>query len=81
MVAVIEPFDMVALAIAVVPIPTPIEGGELILIVADPLYPEPPFVMSNEDIVPAADTIAVTAAPTLISPEVISASIVLYDKL
>ena len=43
---------------------------------ADPLYPEPPFVMSNEDIVPAADTIAVTAAPTLISPEVISASIV-----
>ena len=48
---------------------------------ADPLYPEPPFVMSNEDIVPAADTIAVTAAPTLISPEVISASIVLYDKL
>ena len=26
--------------------------------------------MSNEDIVPAADTVAVAAAPTLISPEV-----------
>ena len=50
---------MVAVAVAVVPTPTPIEGGELILIVADPLYPEPPFVISNEDIVPAADTIAV----------------------
>ena len=41
---------MVAVAVAAVPTPTPIEGGELILIVADPLYPEPPFVISNEDI-------------------------------
>ena len=80
MVAVMEPFDIVALAVAVVPIPIPIAGGELILIVAA-LYPEPPLVISKDDIVPAAETIAVADAPTLISPEVINASTELYDKL
>ena len=36
-------------------------------------YPEPAFVMSIE-IVPAAETIAVADAPTLIFPDVIRAS-------
>ena len=37
--------------------------------------------MSIDEIVPAADTIAVAAAPTPISPDVTSASTVLYDSL
>ena len=39
------------------------------------------FVISNDVIVPADDTIAVADAPTLISPEVTRASMVLYCKL
>ena len=71
---------MVAVAVAVVPTPTPIAGGALILTIALE-YPPPAFVISNYVIVPADDTIAVADAPTLISPEVTRASIVLYCKL
>ena len=69
-----------ALAVAVVPIPTPIAGGALTLTDALP-YPLPAFVISNCVIVPSDDTIAVADAPTLISPEVTRASTVLYCKL
>ena len=62
------------------PIPTPITGGALILTVAV-AYPLPAFVISRDVIVPAEDTIAVADAPTLISPEVTRASTVLNDKL
>ena len=51
---------MVALAVAVVPIPTPITGGALTLTVAL-AYPLPAFVISNDVIVPADETIAVAA--------------------
>ena len=57
---------IVALAVAVVPIPTPITGGELTLIVAF-AYPLPAFVISNDDTVPLDDIIAVTDAPTSVS--------------
>ena len=70
------PLVIVAVAVAVVPTPTPIIGGALILIVAL-AYPLPAFVISNDVIVPADDTIAVADAPTLISPEVTRASTVL----
>ena len=63
--AVTVPLVIVAVAVAVVPIPTPIEGGALILTVAL-AYPLPAFVISNDVIFPADDTIAVADAPTLI---------------
>ena len=69
-----------AVAVAVVPIPTPITGGALTLIVAF-AYPLPAFVISNDDTVPLEDIIAVADAPTLISPDVMRASTVLYSKL
>ena len=78
---VITPLVIVAVATALVPIHTPIEGGALIYIDTDPLYPEPPFEISTDEIVPAADTIAVAAAPTFISPDVINASTELNAKL
>jgi len=43
------------------------------------MYPEPAFVMSIE-MVPAAETIAVAEAPTLIFPDVIRASTSNCDK-
>ena len=52
-------------------VPEPI-GGRIEILGADK-YPEPAFVISIE-IVPAAETIAVAAAPTLIFPDVIKAS-------
>ena len=56
-VAVTTPFVMDAVAVAVVPIPTPIAcGDDLETVIADPTYPLPPFVIESEDIVPAADT-------------------------
>ena len=58
-------------------VPDPI-GGRIELLGADK-YPEPAFVMSIE-MVPAAETIAVAEAPTLISPYVIRASTSKDDK-
>ena len=52
-------------------VPEPI-GGRIEILGADK-YPEPAFVISIE-IVPAAETIAVAEAPTLIFPDVIKAS-------
>ena len=78
---VTEPFVIVAVASAVVPIPTPIDGGALIFIDTEPLYPEPALVISIDDIVPAAETRAVAAAPTFISPDVIKASTELNARL
>lgn len=59
-----------------VPTPTTFSTptGDEIPISIDPEYPEPPFVTSIDEIVPAADTIAVAAAPTPILPDEISAS-------
>ena len=74
------PLVIVAVAVAVEPIPTPIMGGALTLTVAF-TYPLPAFVISNDDIVPLEDMIAVADAPTLISPDVTRASTVLNDKL
>ena len=45
------------------------------------LYPLPAFVILIEDIVPAADTIAVADAPTFILPGVTRASIEPYVRL
>ena len=45
----------------VVPIPT-VEAKLTVAVV----YPTPPSVISTEEIVPAADTIAVPAAPVLV---------------
>lgn len=61
---VIEPPDTEIVAVAVVPTPTPIELGAAILTVTEPVYPAPAFVIDSEDIVPAADTTAVTPAET-----------------
>ena len=58
-------------------VPEPI-GGRIEMLGADK-YPEPAFVMSIE-MVPAAETIAVAEAPTLISPDVIRASTSNCDK-
>ena len=60
----------VAVAIAVVPRPTPTVGGaEILMSTVDPLYPLPPFNIANEEIVPPEPTVAVTLAPeeTLVS--------------
>ena len=64
---------VVANAVEPIPVvvPDPI-GGRIVILGADK-YPEPAFVMSIE-IVPAAETIAVADAPTLIFPDVIRAS-------
>ena len=59
-------------------VPEPI-GGRIEILGADK-YPEPAFVISIE-IVPAAETIAVAEAPTLIFPDVIKASNSNDDKL
>ena len=69
-----------ALAVAVVPIPTPITGGALTLTVAL-AYPLPAFVISNDDTDPLEEIIAVADAPTFISPEDTRASTVLYERL
>ena len=61
----IEPFVIVPVAVAVVPIPMLMYPGLAILIgTVLPVYPEPTLVISRDDIVPAADTIAVNAADT-----------------
>ena len=70
-----NPFVIVVVANAVEPIPVVVPepiGGRIEMLGAD-RYPEPAFVISIE-IVPAAETIAVAEAPTLISPDVIRAS-------
>ena len=58
------------MAAAVVPTPT----GDENLILTLPEYPEPDSVIVKLVMVPADDTIAVTAAPTFILPGVIKAS-------
>ena len=58
-------------------VPEPI-GGRIEILGADK-YPEPAFVDQIE-IVPAAETIAVAEAPTLIFPDVIKASNSNADK-
>ena len=58
-------------------VPEPI-GGRIEILGADK-YPEPAFEISIE-IVPAAETIAVAEAPTLIFPDVIKASNSNADK-
>ena len=58
-------------------VPEPI-GGRIEMLGADK-YPEPAFVISIET-VPAAETIAVAEAPTLIFPDVIKASTSNADK-
>ena len=69
------PFDTVAVAVAVLPIPTNTFSGDWIPISTVPEYPEPASVMVNALTVPAAETVAVAAAETaLISPDVIRAS-------
>ena len=74
---------MVAVAVAVVPIPTnfSIPAGASIPKSTVPEYPEPASVIVNPLIVPAIETVAVAAAPTLISPEVTRASTESYVKL
>ena len=64
---------VVANAVEPIPVvvPEPI-GGRIVILGADK-YPEPVFVISIE-MVPAAETIAVAEAPTLIFPDVIKAS-------
>ena len=88
--AFIDPFVMVAVAVAVVYVPTlpsdcvnvPIpDTGPEIFTETVPLKPEPALVISNYVTEPAADTIAVADAPTFISPEEIKASTLLYVKL
>ena len=70
---------VVANAVEPIPVvvPEPI-GGRIEMLGADK-YPEPAFVISIE-IVPAAETIAVAEAPTLIFPDVIRASTSNGDK-
>jgi len=72
----------VVVANAVEPIPVVVPepiGGRMEILGADK-YPEPAFVISIE-IVPAAETIAVAEAPTLIFPDDIKASNSNDDKL
>ena len=77
------PFVNVAVANAVEPIPTdkPAPIGFEILTDGLVTYPLPAFVISKEVIEPDDDIIAVADAPTFISPDVTSASTVLYCKL
>ena len=72
-----SPFVSVAVANAVDPIPVvvPEPIGGVILIDGTNVYPLPALVISISVIVPAAETMAVAAALTLIVPDVISASI------
>ena len=58
---------------------TPTKGLEILTVALS--YPLPAFVILIEVIVPDGDTIAVADAPTFISPEVTSASTVLYSRL
>ena len=69
-VEVTAPFVTVAVAAAVVPTHT----GGVNLISTFPEYPEPALVIVIALIVPAADTVAVTAAATFIAPDEIRAS-------
>ena len=64
------PLLNVAVAIAVVPIPT---GGDILTTML-PEYPEPALEVVSPVIVPVEDTVAVKAAPTPMLPEVINAS-------
>ena len=70
---VTAPFVTIAVAAAVVPTPT----GGVNLMSTLPEYPEPALVIVIALIVPAADTVAVTAAPTFIAPDDINASTLL----
>ena len=70
---VTAPFVTTAVAAAVVPTPT----GGANLMSTFPDYPEPALVIVIALIVPAADTVAVTEAPTFIAPDEISASTLL----
>ena len=81
-VSLTDPFVIVVVANAVEPMPVVVTepiGGLIEILCADK-YPEPAFVISIE-IVPAAETIAVAEAPTLIYPDVIKASNSNDDKL
>ena len=61
---VIEPPTIETVAVAVLPTPTPIVDGDAILMVAEPEYPVPKLTTLSEEIVPAVETTAVTAADT-----------------
>ena len=61
----ILPFEILTVAVAVDPIPTPITLGRAILTgIVVPVYPDPALVIVNAEIVPAAETVAVNAADT-----------------
>ena len=71
---VIIPAVIDAVAVAVVPTPTPIDfGAEMERVTEDPVYPDPPSTTDSEVIVPAAETTAVIAAATGSLPETIRA--------
>jgi len=58
-----DPFTILMVAVAVVPIPTPIDGGaEILTVTADPIYPLPGLLIVSDEIVPATETVAVTAS-------------------
>ena len=58
------PLVIETVAVAVVPIPTPIDWGAEILIIAVEVYPLPALTISKLEIVPAALTTAVIPADT-----------------
>ena len=58
------PLEIVAVAVAVVPTPTPISGGAMTEIVGVEVYPLPPETIVYSVIVPAVETVAVSAAAT-----------------
>ena len=65
---------VVANAVEPIPVVVPEPIGTRIEMLGADKYPEPGFVISIEEMVPAAETIAVAEAPTLISPDDIKAS-------
>ena len=68
-------------AVEPIPIVVPAPNGAVIDKFGAIKYPEPEFVISMSEMVPAAETIAVAEAPTLIFPDVIKESNSNYDKL
>jgi hypothetical protein len=71
-----DPFTMLIDAVAVIPTPTLTDGGaEILTVTADPTYPLPALLITRDEIVPAEETIAVTAADTgSAAPDTINAS-------